>query len=63
MASFTLDTSVLSGTDLQYVEAILNERGRSISIDWTQSGSNQNIEVHGYALRVVPTEQVAMEPS
>ena len=63
MALFKLDTSTLSGGNLNYAETPLSERGRSIQIEWSQGGSNQDLRVHGYAVRIVPAERVTMEPS
>lgn len=63
MANFTLDTSTLSGENLNYVESIISERGRSIQLEWSQGGSNQDIRLHGFAVRAVPGESASVQPS
>lgn len=49
--SFILDTDTLSGSDFQYAENILEDRGRSFTAQWSQGGSNQDMELFGYAIR------------
>lgn len=63
MGQFVLDTSVLSGENLNYVDSIIEERGRAIQIEWVQSGADQDIKLHGFAIRVAPAEPVSMEQS
>jgi hypothetical protein len=63
MATFTLDVSTLSGENLNYAENILYERGRSIQLEWTQSGANQDMRLHGFAVRSVAAEGASVEPS
>ena len=63
MADFILDVSTLSDDSLNYVEAIIEDRGRSIQIGVSQPGANQDMRIHGYGVRVVPAEQTSREPS
>lgn len=63
MSTFHLDSSRLSGTNLNYVETPIEDRGRSIQIEWVQAGANQDIQILGYAVRGVPGETMAQEPS
>jgi hypothetical protein len=58
---FILDTSVLGGADFNYAETIIEDRGRSISIQWDQSGLNQDMELFGYSVRYFPAEPTAKE--
>lgn len=56
MGTFTLDISTLSGVNVTYAETPLQERGQTIQMEWVQAGSNQDIRLHGYAVRGVPGE-------
>lgn len=58
---FILNTSILSGVTFSSVDAIIAERGRYIQIEWAQDGANQDMEIYGYAIRVVPGEGMAQE--
>lgn len=63
-AQFILDTSVLGGANsVNMIQSSLQERGRSIQIEWVQAGSGQDIKIIGHAVRAVPAESHAMEPS
>jgi hypothetical protein len=53
---FILDTDILGGTDFNYVETIIEDRGRSITVNWSQSGLNEDIELLGYSIRFYPAE-------
>ena len=60
---FVLDTSVLGGAIGQSsVHLPFQERGRSIQVEWVQSGGNQDMRLHGYTIRGVPGEVISMEP-
>lgn len=50
-STFILDTSTLDGAPVAYQEQIIEDRGRDLQITWTQSGTNQDIEIFGYGLR------------
>lgn len=63
MATFQLDISTLSGENLNYVDTIFVERGRSIQVEWSQGGANQDMQLHGFAVRAVPAEAASVEPS
>jgi hypothetical protein len=64
MATFTLDTSTLGGADFNYAEnPEINDRGRSIMVQWDQSGLNQDMELFGYSIRYLPAEETAKELS
>lgn len=56
MGVFTLDVSTLSGVNVTYQETPLQERGQTITVEWVQAGANQDIRLHGYAIRGVPGE-------
>jgi hypothetical protein len=59
--TFILDTDVLGGSDFNYVETIIEDRGRSIIIDWTQSGLDEDFEIFGYSIRYYPAEEEPKE--
>jgi hypothetical protein len=61
--TFTLDTSRLGGSEFNYVETIIEDRGRSIILDWSQSGSDQDMEIFGFSIRFYPGEEHAQEQS
>lgn len=58
---FILDTDVLGGSDFNYVETIIEDRGRSIIVDWSQSGLNEDMEIFGYSIRYFPAEEEPKE--
>ncbi len=60
-SSFILDTSVLDGAPVSYIETIIEDRGRNIQLSWTQSGTSQDVEIYGYGLRYMPAETNAHE--
>ena len=61
--TFILDTDVLGGSDFNYAETIIEDRGRSIILDWSQSGLNQDMEIFGYSIRFFPAEEEPKEQS
>lgn len=61
MATFRLDISTLSGTNVTYAETPLQERGQTIQCEWVQAGANQNMILHGYAVRGVPGEVMEVD--
>ena len=61
--TFILDTSRLGGSDFNFTETILEDRGRSIILDWSQSGLDQDFEIYGYSIRFYPGEEEAKENS
>ena len=61
MPNFTLDTSTLGGSDFNYAENTIEGRGRSITIDWSQSGSDQDMELFGYSVRFFAAEEQPKE--
>ena len=61
--AFILDTDVLGGSDFNYAETIIADRGRSIMVQWSQSGSGEDMELYGYSIRFYPAEQQAKEVS
>lgn len=63
MSTFTLDVSTLGGNGFTYNEQILEDRGRSIQLSWTQSGSDQDMELFGYSVRCTPGDPEAQEQS
>ena len=61
-AVFTLDTSTLGGNSFNYAEnPEIEDRGRSISVTWSQSGLNQDMEIFGYSIRYKETEKSPKE--
>ena len=60
---FILDTDILGGTDFNYAETIIEDRGRSITMDWSQGGLNEDMELLGYSVRLYPAEKEAKEQS
>ena len=61
--TFILDTDVLGGSDVNYAETIIEDRGRSIILDWSVSGLNQDMEIFGYSIRFFPGEEEPKEQS
>jgi hypothetical protein len=59
--TFVLDTDILGGTDFNYVETIIEDRGRSITVDWSQSGLDEDMELFGYSIRFYPGEKEPKE--
>lgn len=59
--TFIMDTSVLGGSGFNYVETIIEGRGRSIIVDWSQGGLNEDFEIFGYSIRYFPAEEEAKE--
>ena len=53
---FILDTDVLGGSDFNFVELPYQERGRSIMVQWSQGGADQDMELFGYSIRYFPAE-------
>ena len=57
--TFTLDSTtlgVLGGNQSNYAETIIGDRGRSLILDWSQSGLDQDFELFGYSVRFYPSE-------
>ena len=61
LASFILDTSVLIGDGFVLNESIIEGRGRSIQVKWTQAGLDQDLVHLGYSIRFAPAETEAKE--
>ena len=59
--SFVLGTDVLGDSDFNYTENIIEDRGRSIFLDWSQAGADQDMELYGYSVRFYPSEEEAKE--
>jgi hypothetical protein len=59
--TFVIDTDVLGGSDFNYQETIIEDRGRSIIVDWSQSGLNEDMEIFGYSIRFYPAEEEPKE--
>ena len=58
---FTLDnavTGLLGGQDTAIIETTCEDRGQGLTLDWTQSGNDQDFESYGYSVRFHPAEQV-----
>ena len=61
MANFTLDTDVLGGGALEYMETVIEDRGRGIQLTYSQAGSSQDMEIYGFGIRFAPAETHAAE--
>ena len=59
--AFILGTDVLGGSDFNFAETIIQDMGRSIMVQWSQSGSGEDMELYGYSVRFYPAEQQAKE--
>ena len=59
--SAKLIAPVLGGADFNYFENIIEDRGRSISIQWDQTGLNETMELFGYSVRFYQAEPTAKE--
>ncbi len=59
--TFVLDTDILGGSDFNYFETIIEDRGRSIIVDWSQSAGSNDFEIFGYSIRFFPAEEFAQE--
>lgn len=57
------DTSLFSGNDFNYVETPIEDLGRSISLQYDQSGLNQDCEIFGYSVRYKEAETMPLEAS
>jgi hypothetical protein len=58
---FVLDTSTLGGADFNYSETIIQDRGRSIIINWSNGVVDQDMELFGYSVRYYPAESEPKE--
>ena len=54
---------MLGGSDFNYAETIIEDRGRSIMVQWSQGGAGEDMELYGYSIRFYPAEQQAKEVS
>lgn len=61
MGQFILDTSILGGSGFAYDEETIEDRGRSIIINWSNSGNDEDMELFGYSVRFTPGETEAQE--
>lgn len=62
--TFILDTDVLGGaSEFNYHETIIEDRGRSIIVDWSQTTGGTDIEIFGYSIRFYPAEETPLEQS
>lgn len=59
--TFILDTSVLGGAGVTILETPIEERGRTIQIQWLQGGLDQDMELFGYSIRYAPAETDSAE--
>lgn len=61
MGAFTLDVSVLGGGGLGTDETIIEDRGRSVTLTWTQADLDADMQLLGYSLRFAAAEPEAKE--
>lgn len=59
--TFILDTSILGGSGVAIMETPIEERGRTITLTWTQGGQDQDMELFGYSIRYAPAETDSAE--
>ena len=55
------DVDVFGGLGVQYIESILEERGRSLILNWSNNDVNSGMELFGYGIRFYPAESEAKE--
>lgn len=60
---FILDSSRLEVPTHYSLHTALDERGRSIQVEWIQSANEQDMQILGYAVHGVPTEGMSQEQS
>ena len=61
MGQFILDTSTLGGSGFVYAENTLEDRGRSIVVQWSQGGYDEDMELFGFSVRFAEGETEAQE--
>ena len=61
MGTFILDTSTLGGTGFTFAENTIIDRGRSIQIQWSQGGADEDMELFGYSVRFTEGDPEAQE--
>ena len=59
--TFILDTSILGGSGVAIMETPIEERGRTITLTWTQGGQDQDMELFGCSIRHAPAETDSAE--
>lgn len=60
----TFGSAVYGGNaGLYFTETPISDRGRSIQLEYVNSGANTDMHIYGYAIRAVPAEAIAMEAS
>ena len=57
------DSSLFSGNDFNYFETPIEDRGRSISLQYDQASLNTDCEIFGYSVRYKDAETVPLEAS
>lgn len=57
------DSSIFSGNDFNYFETPIEDRGRSISLQYDQASINTDCEIFGYSVRYKDAESVPLEAS
>ena len=62
LGAFIMGTDTLGGNEFNYHESPESQdRGRSIYLDWSQSGLKQDMEIFGYSIRYREAETVSRE--
>lgn len=61
MPLFILDASVLDGAGFFYAETTLIDRGRSVSLEWSNGADNSDLELFGYSIRYAEGDPEAQE--
>lgn len=59
--SFILDTSTLGGIDSAVTKTIVEDIGQGLTLTWTQTGNNQDLESYGFGVELAPAEMVAYD--
>ena len=57
------DVSLFAGNDFNFFETPIQDRGRSISLQYDQSSLNTDCEIFGYSVRYHDAETVPLEAS
>lgn len=62
LGTFIMGTDTLAGADFNFYETPdIQDRGRSIYLEWSQSGLEQDMELFGYSIRYREAETIPRE--
>lgn len=60
---FTLDTSRFPAEGLNYIETLIEDRGRGIQLAWVQDAAGQDFELLGFSVGFAAAETQPMDTS